>query len=566
MNLSEGIALANEGKITAETFRTMPRAELLRLAEEAFRLKDTLRRENQIEYYVPASDRARAVHYSTAKEVVAVGGNRSSKTTTTLADLVIAMTGLVPHALPNYPKEKIRCPGAYRIVCESLTNTWAPVIRKKLQWDKWNGRGDPGGPFGHWGLIPRRFLKKGKWEESWSEKERILTLTCGCTLQICSYDQDEQDQSGSALHRVVFDEGPPRDMYRENKMRTIDTGGQLMIAFTPPDDETTSWKAAWIFDQLYEKGMPGPSKDLNIDTFELWTEENRILDQADVDMVFKGLTPAQKETRGKGAFMHLGGRIYPVYTDRARHWCFQCNELTFAKDDKCAACGERVVEICHFCEPFDAAYTYPCVFMLDPHPRKPYTMAWYAIDAVDDWWQVGELLVDDKTGNLDFLVELKKQIDDFETRHGLTVYARQMDPKMAGQAAHNAGRRQVTVRDKLDQVGIRCALADSNFDAGMIMLRDRLKPDNRTRRPRFHIFNTCPVSNRQFLKYTWKEHVTARAAEVNDQKAVPIDKNDDLPTLARYLGAMNPSYAGLQMGASRFRPRGERMRRKAANG
>jgi len=116
MNLSEAIQLTNEGKITLDTMKAMPRVELLRLAEEAFRLKDTLRRENQIEYYVPASERAKKIHYSTAKMRIAVGGNRSSKSTTMLADRVICMTGIIPHSLPNYPKEKIRCPGRYRII------------------------------------------------------------------------------------------------------------------------------------------------------------------------------------------------------------------------------------------------------------------------------------------------------------------------------------------------------------------------------------------------------------------------------------------------------------------
>lgn len=541
MNLQEAIRLTTEGKMSVEILRAMPMADRLRLAEEAVRLKFALKQESQIEYYVPASARAKEVHYSTAKRVIAVGGNRSSKTTTSLAEMVIQMTGLIPHSLPNYPAQKIHCPGAYRIVCESLTNTWAPVIRKKLQWNQWNGRGAPGGTTGHWGLIPKRFLKKGQWDESWSEKERTLTLICGCTLQINSYDQDEQDQSGSALNLVVFDEGPPRTMYRENEMRTIDTGGQLMIAFTPPDDETTAWKAAWIYEELYEKGMAGPAKDPDIDVFELWTEENRILDAASIETVFKGLSPAQRETRGKGAFMHLGGRIYPIYTDKPRFWCFSCNDIAITDGKTCSRCQNSTVgEFCHFVEPFEHAYSYPCVFILDPHPRKPNMMSWIAIDPSDDWWQIGELEVDGEP------TIVRDRIFEFERAHRLNISARLIDPNMAESPAHSAGARHITVRNEFDGVGLRCALADDAFDVGMKRVREVLKPDPRTRAPRLHIFNTCPLTNKQLKNYTWQEWGTNQAASQKDPKAVPIAKNDDFPTILRYFANQNYTFSGLK--------------------
>jgi phage terminase large subunit-like protein len=543
LNLQEAISLSNQGLLTAETLKGWSTADCQALATELIQLKSRLRQESQLEFYVPASDRARQIHYSTSKIRVAVGGNRSSKSTTTLADLVICMTGIIPHSLPDYPKEKIQCPGNYRIVCESLTNTWAPVIRPKLQWDKWNGKPNPGGPLGHWGLIPKKFLKKGRWDESWSEKERILTLTCGCTLQICSYDQDVQDQSGSSLNGVCFDEGPASDMWDENKMRTIDTNGWLSIAFTPPAEDTTAWKAAWIYEELYEKGIPGPEKDPDIDIFELWTRENRILDQQDIDKVFKGLTPAQKETRGKGAFMHLGGRIYPVYTDTARQWCFNCSDIAFIQENSCAVCqNSNVVSFNHFVEPFETAYTWPCVFLLDPHPRKPNMMSWITVDPSDDWWQIAEMEVDGAPNIV------RDKVFSLERALRLNVAARLIDPNMAESPAHSAGARHVTVRDEFDAVGLRTALSDDSFDVGIQRVREFLKPDPRTRSPRLHIFNNCRITNSQIKKYTWDEHATSQAATKKDAKSTPITKNDDFPTLIRYFANANFTFRGLMYG------------------
>jgi phage terminase large subunit-like protein len=543
VNLQEAITLSNQGLLTAETLKGWSDKDCQALATELIQLKSRLRQESQIEFYLAVSDRAEKIHYSTARIRVAIGGNRSSKTDTCLAYLTTCMTKIVPHSIRNFPMNQIHCPGRYRIVCESLTNTWAPVIRPKLQWDHWNGRDPVGGPNGHWGWIPKRFLIKGKWDESWSEKERILTLTCGCTLQVMSYDQDVQDFSGSSMHGIVMDEGPPSDIYDENKMRTMETGGWILIPFTPPAEDTTAWKAAWLYEKLYEKGLPGPNKDPEIDVFELWTRENRILDQKDIDETIKGLTPAQIETRTKGAFMHLGGRIYPVYTDIVRDWCFTCNEISFVQGNTCATCqNSQIITFNHFVEPFETAYSWPCVFLLDPHPRKPNMMSWIVVDPSDDWWQIAEMEVDGAPNIV------RDRAFSLERVLKLNVVARLIDPNMAESPAHSAGQRHITVRDEFDAVGLRTALSDDSFDVGIQRVREFLKPDPRTRSPRLHIFNNCKITNSQIKKYTWDEHATSQAATKKDAKSTPITKNDDFPTLIRYFANANFTFRGLMYG------------------
>ena len=64
----------------------------------------TDRQATQLAYYTVANPNAMNVHLSTAKEIALVGGNRSSKTDTMLAELSIRMTGHIPMALQNaYP-------------------------------------------------------------------------------------------------------------------------------------------------------------------------------------------------------------------------------------------------------------------------------------------------------------------------------------------------------------------------------------------------------------------------------------------------------------------------------
>lgn len=551
LSLQRALELNHKGKLSLEELRRLPQKELIELSKELINTKQALRKERQLLFYQPVSPNAREIHLSTAKEQVIVGGNRSSKTDTMLAEMAIRMTGIIPICLEqDYPKKKIFCPGRVRLTVESLTNTWEPVIKPKLQWNQWSGRGEPGGQWGHWGWIPRELLFKGNWSESWSEKTRTLTLKCGCTMQVMSFDQDPQDFSGGSFHLICHDEGPPSDIYRENRMRTLDTLGTLMIAFTPPDDETTAWRAAWIFDALYEKGLPGPAKEPNIDSFTLFTEQNRILDSESIADITKGLTTTQKEVRLHGRFIHLSGLIYPQFADESKSFCFNCNENVLLVDEKCANCQSNDTTIySNVVETDERAYKWPVVYLLDPHPRKPNMMSWVAIDPLDDPWQIAELEIDGEPAAVrDAVFALEKTLN-------LNIAMRLIDPNMAETPAHNAGRRQVTVRDEFDAVGIRCKLADDGFNVGKNRLRQWIRPDYRTRTPPLRIFNTCKKTIYQFKRYVFDEW-SRYSTDQKDPKQTPRPKHDDFPTLLRYLASENISYSALTIGRQPFRREG----------
>ena len=548
--------------LTVEQAKNMSDAELaatpleerLQLLSDEAQERRNIIQANQILFYKPVSPEAERIHYSTAREVPIVGGNRSSKTDSVLADTVICMTGIIPFTLEGkFPKEKVKCPMRVRLVCESLTNTWEPVIKPKLQWWQWNGRGAPGTENGHWGWIPKRFLIKGEWASSWSEKIRTLTLTCGCTLQVNSYDQDPSDFAGSSLHRVLHDEGPPKAIYRENRMRTLDVAGQCFIQFTPPDDESASFGAAWVYEELYSKGLPGPGKDPDIDSFTLFTEDNRILDKEDIQQIMKGLTPVQKEVRLRGAFMHLGGRIYKSYTDRPQMWCFQCNDVVLVEKKACLTCQSTdVASFCHLVDPDPYQARNPCIFLMDPHPRKPVMMSWVCIDPYDDWWQVAELEVDGEP------IEVRDKVFDLERNLALNVNVRIIDPNMGRSPAHSAGRRHVTVAEEFAAVGLRCNdRVSDDFNVGRIRIQQRLKPDPRTKQPRFHVASTCPLTNSHFKKFTWAEWRRYTSDE-KDPKGVPREKFDDFPKLIGYLANLNPTHSGLKMGMLPFHKQGRR--------
>ena len=529
--------------------KTLPLDEMLRLGQELQQIKDTARQEEQLLFYQPVSEEARKFHLSITQKRVALGGNGSGKSESNLVDMIIALTGVIPCSLEDdYPREKLRPPISARLIVQSLTSTWEQTIKPKLQWDHWTGLAD--GKRGHWGWIPKRFLIKGKWEESWSERYRTLTLTNGSTLQVMSHGQEVGDFASASVHDIRVDEGPKSSVWRENMMR-LREGGYIALAMTPPDDQSASWDAAWVYDELYEKGLPGPNKDPDIESFTFFTEDNKYLADDFISKIGKGLTREQKEVRFHGRFMHLGGRVYPTYSDRTQWWCFECNNIVMVDARKCVACGSLdVVDFCHLVEPFAEAYSWPCVYLLDPHPRKPYMMSWVTIDPFDDWWAVAELDIDAD------LVFVAKKVFDLESDLSLNIAQRIIDPNMGRSQAHNAGRRHITVAEECAAVGLRCndSVSDDRT-VGKMRVSERLKPDPKTRKPRFHLFNNCATGNRQLNKWSWDEWARY-SSEERDPKQRMQEKNSDYPILFGYLGNFNPTFSSLKWGGQPIRRTG----------
>src|SRR3990167_11465927 len=211
------LSALSEDEFRAEFAKVLPRAQ-------------TDRRENQLLYYRPVSPIAMQVHESTARVIGVGGGNGSSKTDTTLVELVMCATGVFPHTLKHLAAQKFRGPIATRIIVPSITTTLYPIILPKLQFWKWSGIDQPGGARGHWGWIPRYCLKGGEWEKAWKDSIRTLTLLCRdpddpkrilgeSTIQFMAHNQESVDAASGDFHIVLLDEPPMLAMWRESEAR-----------------------------------------------------------------------------------------------------------------------------------------------------------------------------------------------------------------------------------------------------------------------------------------------------------------------------------------------------------
>ena len=529
--------------------RDLDRRALGNLSDEEFAhaLADVLaaqaddRKETQLLYYEPNQEGARKLLASNATMIGIGAGNRAGKTDNCMARWVALATGIIPISMWDELRPKFKGPLRVRCVIESHTTTLVPIILPKLQWWSWSGLPPHGGKQGHWGWVPRMSLIDGEWSKSWSEKIRTLKVVCRnpddhrqilgySTVQFMSFDQDPTDFASGDFDIIHEDEPPPHAVHRENQARTMSVGGMMMLSMTWPDDPAIP--VDWIFDEVYEPGL-----DENISRIE-WIEFDTMLnphiDLAGVEAQARDWDEVTRKVRIKGQPLRFSNRIHPLFSDHWQHWCFTCGKTTNEGD--CTDCGTPAVRFIHV-EKFEHDLSWPCVFVLDPHPRKPHMYLWAQVDPADDLSVIAEGAIDaDPT-------ELRDEIERMERDMGINVRMRIVDPNMARSPA--SAQRGVTWQDEFGAVGLTLDLAD-NSDVGRARVNEFLKPDRHTFRPRLRVHERCVKTAHQMKRYVWDEY---RRSTDRDVKQTPKDKHDDFPSMLRYLMNAEPTFSYLHQGA-----------------
>ena len=516
----------------------LPTDELEALAADLLAELARDRRENALDYYVPVNPAAEPVHYSPAREIGLVGGHRSSKSDTMLAEIAIQMTGVVPRSLAaRYPTQKIRPPIRARLFCTSFQNSFEPQIKKKLQWTEWDGPGAAGSDRGHYGWIPRRFLLHGSWEQSWSEKNRLLRLTNGSTLQVLSYEQDLDDVKVGSFHVIGEDELGPEKFHRQNRMRVMETQGQIFTAATPPDDRSAAVTAAWFHDRVYVPGLGGANPDVFCVVLE--TARNRLLRPEDIEWLGRGLTEEQCAAQLGGAFLHLAGLVFPEFAEGPRTWCFGCELAILPLGETCPRCGgSNLTAFAHVVDDLELP-DWPVLFYGDPHPRRPLAGLWVKVDPNDDWWIVDEIEIDPCGGP----ATVRRRIEDHEAATGLDARLvwRKLDSKMTVQKNEYAGEAW-TIGKALRDAGLDFEDANVSKETGYANLRDAMRVNPWTRQPRLHILRRCRRTIYQLTHFVWDEH--ARRTD-RDVKEIEKDANSDFPACLRFMANDNLTWESI---------------------
>jgi len=544
--------------LDAQTLSKMSREDFTRLASLAVDRMAMARKETQILFYEPASENAAEVHQSPARVLGVFGGNRSSKTETVLAQIIMLACGMWPDKYDDWFRPKFRGPVSCRLIVESLTTTLFPIILPKLQWYTWTGPDRPGGDLGHWGWVPRACLIDGDWDKSWRANLRTLKVLCRdpddrdhvmgqSIIQCMSHSQSPEDFASGTFHHILHDEPPPLPIWTESQSRVLDNGGTNYIAMTWPDDPAIP--VDWIYEDIYEPATrPNPNK--NIAIFELNTLNNVHISQATVLEDVRGWDEQKKRVRIEGKSLTFANRVHPLFTDSQRFFDIDlginCDALIENDHLVNSSTGSKNVVPYNHVDEFIPETSWPTVLLLDPHPRKPHMLMWAVVDPADDIWIQAELEVDGDP------VEVVQGIEQIEEQYEFLRVMQLIDPNMGRSPA--GVLRGVTWQDEFWKAGIMFELADDS-EVGRKTVNQYLKPDSRTRRPRIHVHPRCENVIYQLKRFSWADY---KKALDKDQKQKPKDKHSDYPTMLKYLCNSQPTFQLLRMGAPVIHTRGRR--------
>jgi len=265
------------------------------LTEEAKTFLSTYIRPEDIPVKVDAQLDA---HLSTAETIAAFGGNRSGKTTWLIIEAIIHATGEIPDSMKDtYPREKIPKEKYKQLRMEGesdsqLEDVLIPTMR-------------------YW--VPKKYLLKNSWDESFSSKARKLSLYQHgremATIKFNSFTQEVSKLQGNKLTGVFYDEEPPRKHREENLMRMA-TAHRLCERFSM----TPTGGMTWVQEDILEK--QGPS----VKAFKMASVINKHVNLAVLHTIMDKIQGYEaKKMRLLGEFVSLSGLIYGGLFNRQVH-------------------------------------------------------------------------------------------------------------------------------------------------------------------------------------------------------------------------------------------------------
>lgn len=156
-----------------------------------------------------------------------------------------------------------------------------------------------------------------------------------------SCDQGREKFQGASLDYIWFDEEPPEEVYKECKMRVVDTCGEIFGTMTPLKGLT------WVYNTIYLNDS---------DDDEVWCQtmewaDNPFLNQKEISSLKGNMSSEELESRCYGKFVSKGGLVYPEFNPDI-----------------------------HVIEPFNVPKEWYDNISIDPGLNNPLSAHWYAVD------------------------------------------------------------------------------------------------------------------------------------------------------------------------------------------
>jgi phage terminase large subunit-like protein/quinol monooxygenase YgiN len=419
--------------------------------------------------YVPHEKQIK-FHTAPQKNRLYIGGNRSGKTTGGVAEDIFWLTGRHPYR-PTPPP-----PVRGRIIGVDFLDGIEKILRPELA--RW---------------MPLSELKGGSWETAYAKELRTLTLENDSFVEFMSYEQEIEKFAGTSRHFVHFDEEPPKGIFTENKARLIDTGGSWWISMTPVEGMT------WIFDEIYMIGKNDPTADIAV--IEADMAENPHLNPGEVESFLAGLDDDDKNARGHGKFVQIGG-------------------LVFKKFDPAI----------HVIDTMVPPKEWEWYASLDHGFNNPTCWLWHAVSPDGQVITFAEHYENERT------VDYHAQVVHMRN----AGFGRVPDYFVGDPAI--AQRQAVTgtsIQQEYAAYGVPISLGNNDVISGINRMNQYLRP-NSAGQPRWLITRNCINLIREMQRLRWKTWASKKMAHDNNPHEAIHKKNDHSPDSARYFFTFLP--------------------------
>ncbi len=398
-----------------------------------------------------------AFHRSRAHTRLFQGGNRSGKSTSGVLEAISFCLGYRPW----YPKGDeayrtwVKPPVKGRVVCEDFSVTAGEVLISKFH--EWIPKSELDGE-------PRK--NHLGFEVDWRFKN-------GSRFTIMTNMQDVKLFEAADIDFAYFDEPPPRDKYIATQRGLVDRGGYDWLCMTPLSQP-------WIYDDIVLKSQ----SDDDILFLEVDMRDNvgYGLTEENIVRFASKLREEEKEARIHGKFRHMSGIIY--------------KDFDYSK---------------HVIEPIIIPRNWPRMVLIDPHPRTPHMVSWFAVTPLQHLIQYDELFVHCTIRELVAKIKAKTGGDRIVMRLAdpIAFIENPLDKK--------------TWADEFAECGWPVEKAPKDLSRGIMAVKDKLV--GTLGKPELYFFNTCKHTIWEIQRYRWDEN-KGNSGETKSPREVPVDKDD----------------------------------------
>lgn len=420
-------------------------------------------------YNYKPHDKQILFHSSKKKIRQLLGGNRSGKTVGGIVEDIYHMRGV-------HPFQKVApAPTRGRIVCVSRKEGMDEIIIPEIK--RW---------------LPPSDLVNGSWEDSYRKADAKLTLSNGSTVELMTYEQEREKFAGTSRHWIHFDEEPPKDIYDECKMRTIDTGGHIWLTMTPLDGMT------WTFDEIHMKGLTGEDPQIFVLIVDM--EDNPYLSRDEIDSTLAGLDADEIKSRKQGHYVQLGGLVYKNFDPKI-------HILDTSVDPG------RLLSWTQYRS-------------MDHGLNNPTCWLWHAVNPK------GMIITFDEIYQNETLIsEFAHMIKERDSREGRRFPDLSVgDPSIAQRSAIN----KMSIQQMYAIEGIPIILGNNDVPVGVEKINSHLRAVN------WFISPNCKMLIREMSRLRWKTYETAKKRHDNNPRPEIHKKNDHAPDAARYFFGLMP--------------------------